>query len=66
MPSKKRLMLFAGAVAASVFTIRKLRGGSEPEAPDADLGEEEQSEAAESLTAEPEQTPEDEPATTTS
>lgn len=65
MPSK-RFILLAGAVAASVFTIRKLRGGDEPETPDAGLSEEEQSKAAESLTSEPEQTPEDEPASASS
>jgi hypothetical protein len=62
MPSGKRLMLVAGAVAASVFTIRKLRGGHPEETPDVGLSEEDQNQAAESLTSEPEQTSEDEPA----
>lgn len=66
MVSPKRLILLAGGLVASVFAIRKLRGGGvsedEAEAPAADLTEEERQQVAEGLEAETEQPSEEEPA----
>ncbi len=64
MVSLKRVVLFAGGLVASVFAIRKFRGGGvseeEAETPAADLTEEERQQVAEGPEAETEQPSEEE------